>query len=312
MTTLLLMLKGSLSRTTSSQRIMLFSVCRRQSLGVTTTNISLGAPRKVPTATYLPTRHVSSSFTNVEKLTRLTRQILNTSGPLSNRAWEAAETAFDMWTSYPVSQHQGVEWAWNLLDRLVASEFSSNNNKQLTSGWIHRIIRVYLENEELAVDPDMIMEKLESYAPVLIVDNKTRALLKSIEYRTVMVNGHEQSMNLSLEPVLMKPAASLEPKKVANDNALSCTSQESKHGAVTPQSFDKKRNAAMTWDDEQHTPISMLDMNKPIGSMNALDWMSAQNALAHETCCRHCFHVDKSFDSRGSTTRHYRMAQSSC
>lgn len=174
------------------------------------------------------------------------------------------------------------------MDRLVASEFSSNNNKQLTSGWIHRIVRVYLENEELAVDPDMIMEKLKSYAPVIIVDNKTRALLKTIEYRTVMVNGHEQSMNLSLESVLMKPVASPEPK-VANDNTLSCTSQESKHGAVTPQPFDKKRNAAMTWDDEQQTPISVLDMNKPIGSMNALDWRRAQDALAHETCCQSAF-----------------------
>ena len=119
-----------------------------------------------------------------------------------------AETAFDLWTSPPVSR-QGAEWAWKLFDRLVASEATSvvsNGKRRLTSGWIHRLVGVYVENDVLAVDPDMVMSKLHSYQPVLIVDDKTRALLESIEYRTVVVNGQEESMNLSLESVLVEPS----------------------------------------------------------------------------------------------------------
>lgn len=295
--TSLLILKRSLRAT--SQRVI-FSACK-QSL---VTAIPLGAPPPLSThpfpagtTCWIRQRHVSSTTSHAEKLTLLTRQIIETSGTLSEKAWTGAEYAFDLWTSHPVSP-QGAEWAWNLLDRLVASEASHGKKQRLTSGWLYRMVGIYVENEGLAVDPTMVQDKLQTYKPVLCVDAKTQALLDSIEYRTITVNGQEQAMNLSLESVFEE-----EPVAVASEsNVLSFpeTGQGSQHVGVSSQPPDttvQKKSTIMMEDKQppQSTPIEpvVLELDaihsKPVGSMNANDWKSAEHALSHPQSCENAF-----------------------
>ena len=133
----------------------------------------------------------------IDTLRILTQRILEMDGSLSPKAWAGAETAFDMWTCHPVTS-EGAEWGWKLLDRLVHEE-RQTHLQRLTVGWMHRMVGVYTE---LPVDPQQVMAKLEGYAPVLIVDEKTKSMLKEMEKRMAVAGGTEQPMELpTSEPV---------------------------------------------------------------------------------------------------------------
>jgi hypothetical protein len=155
--------------------------------------------QQLPTVFSVTTMRRMSSH-NVEKLRLLTDRILDIKGPLSPTAWNGAETAFDLWTCHPVTL-EGATYGWKLLDRLVQDQLLQNNEdkqERLTVGWLHRMVAAHYK-EDLAVDPQLVLAKLEGYAPVLLVDDKTRAMLEEMEAPD---DGQEQCFVLpTFEPI---------------------------------------------------------------------------------------------------------------
>lgn len=223
-------------------------------------------------------RHMSSH--NIEKLRLLTDRILDIKGPLSPTAWNGAETAFDLWTCHPVTL-EGAQYGWKLLDRLVQDQLLQTNNEQrLTVGWLHRMVVAHYK-EDLAVDPQLVLAKLEGYAPVLQVDDKTRAMLEEIEAPD---DGQEQCFVLPtfepIEPESIEPVAKAEDSEAVEGEPSEADTTGTSAPLESTKSFEIEQAAmasTIDWEEAQQRLMSSSNGEEAFSLLDRLVKEHPQN-----------------------------------
>jgi pentatricopeptide repeat protein len=94
---------------------------------------------------------------------------------MTNADWQDAARVLDRC-------HHGVEWAWKLLDRLVAEErhaqiFSSFHETHLSTDLLNKAVDAWRLSPHVTMDPNLILAKMQGYAPNLYPDVRTYSML---------------------------------------------------------------------------------------------------------------------------------------
>jgi pentatricopeptide repeat protein len=94
---------------------------------------------------------------------------------MTNDDWKDAARVLDRC-------HHGVEWAWQLLDRLVAEErhaqiFSSFYETHLSTDLLNKAVDAWRLSPQNTMDPNSILAKIQGYAPNLYPDVRSYSML---------------------------------------------------------------------------------------------------------------------------------------
>ena len=222
--------------------------------------------------THLMRRFFSSQEDELATLRELTSRVLAIQDHISPKAWSAFETAFDMWTCHPVTQ-EGVEWGWKLLDRMVEEERRRMQQDRefecrLTVGWLHRMVGAYCVGEG-TMEPDSVLAKLEGYAPILMIDAKTRSMLQESAWQSS--SGDE---TLASAQSLGKPPGEF---LRLGDELTGQPDDAPDESFISSQSELIGNQQALI---ETCQAASIRLQKAPLGSMTDNDWDAAERALS--------------------------------